>query len=46
MARRTRSQQRLQPRGDARAPGFGRFERNQALFELSRRSPRYTAKVF
>src|SRR3954468_2842025 len=32
---RARAQQRLQPRDDARTPGFGRFERDQALFELS-----------
>ena len=31
---RARAQQRLQPRNDARAPGFGRFERDQALLEL------------
>jgi hypothetical protein len=32
---RARAKQRLQPRDDARTPGFGRFERNQALFEFS-----------
>src|SRR5579864_970606 len=31
---RARAQQRLQPRDDARGPGLGRFERDQALFEL------------
>src|ERR1700691_3834888 len=31
---RTRAQQQLQPRDDTRTPGFGRFERDQALFEL------------
>src|SRR5579872_6838715 len=31
---RARAQQRLQPRDDPRTPGFGRFERDQALFEL------------
>jgi hypothetical protein len=31
---RARAQQHLQPRDDARTPRLGRFERNQALFEL------------
>lgn len=31
---RARAQQHLQPRDDARTPGFCRFERNQALFEF------------
>src|SRR5262249_43260300 len=31
---RARAQQHLQPRDDARTPGFGRFERDQTLFEL------------
>ena len=40
---RTRAQQHLQPRDDARTPGFGGFERDQALFELffvDHRTPR------
>ncbi len=32
------AQQRLQPRDDARAPGLGCLERDQALFEFFRRS--------
>src|SRR5215467_7543704 len=31
---RARAQQHLQPRDDARTPGFGRLERDQALLEL------------
>src|SRR5438128_8720487 len=42
---RARAQQHLQPRDDARTPGFGRFERDQALLELffvnHRMTPRY-----
>src|ERR1700677_3601242 len=30
---RARAQQQLQPRDDARGPGFGRFKRDQSLFE-------------